>query len=56
MTTIDFEKKITIRLTFEDLKIIDKIIYEEDERFANRSHFIRCAVRKLIRETYKMKR
>lgn len=50
MVTLDYEQMINVRIKKEDLKAIDKIVKTKDELFESRSHFIRCAVRKLIRE------
>lgn len=46
-----FEDVVSIRLKHTDRKDIEKIIKNDaDERYGSESHFIRCAVRKQIRE------
>lgn len=45
-----FEEKIRIRVSAETLSEIEMLIDKDGgERYANLSHFVRCAVMKLIR-------
>ncbi len=45
-----FEEKIRIRVSSETLVEIEKLIDQNDgERYDNLSHFVRCAVMRLIR-------
>lgn len=45
-----FETIINVRLDETQIYEIDKIINKDQTRYANRSHFIRCAIIKQIRE------
>ena len=48
------DDRIDVRIRKDDLKIISKIVRaDEGDRYDNESHFIRCAVLKLIREERK---
>lgn len=49
--TINFEENIIVRVKSEDKKAINKILkLDDDDRYADQSHFVRCAIRKLVRE------
>lgn len=44
-----FEKEVAVRFKSDVLKRVKKIITDEpDEKYHNRSHFIRCAVNRLV--------
>ena len=45
-----FEEGIKIRIRSEELKDIDKIIKKKPKIYENRSHFVRSAIIKTIRE------
>ena len=47
---VDFEEVIALRLKKEDKKVIKKIVRQSKDLYDSPSHFIRCAVRRLIRE------
>ena len=40
----------SFRVRKDDFSVIKKICRADSERYANESHFIRCAILKLIRE------
>lgn len=47
---VDFDTRAIFRIRTEDIKIVNKIVKKDDEKYDNISHFYRCAVLKLIRE------
>jgi hypothetical protein len=49
-TLAHFEETIKSRIKKEHIKLIDKIVRKDQEKYYNRSHFIRCAIIKLVRE------
>jgi len=50
LAPLSFEKSIGLRISDDDEKRIREIVDRLDERYFNLSHFVRCAVMKLIRE------
>lgn len=50
-----FSEKINIRLRKDELKKIKKLL-KKSEKYENVSHFIRCAILKLIKEEEEAKR
>ena len=44
------DDRTDVRIKKEDLKFIHKIVNSDSEKYDNESHFIRCAVLRLIRE------
>ena len=50
MSWINFEEVNSIRLKSEVSESINKIIRAYKGKYDNKSHFIRCAINKLIRE------
>ena len=48
---VDFEESIAVRLKKSDVKDIIQILKKDsDDRYDSQSHFIRCAIRKQVRE------
>jgi Arc/MetJ-type ribon-helix-helix transcriptional regulator len=45
-----FEERIESRIRTSDKKMMDKIVRADSEKYDNESHFIRCAVLRLMRE------
>ena len=45
---VGYEKRLNIRFTKEQIKLINKIIRKDNETYDSKSHFFRCAVIKLI--------
>lgn len=48
-----FDDRVDIRIRRDECRLITKIVRHDSERYDNESHFIRCAVLKLIREERK---
>lgn len=48
-----FEEATRVRLTREQEKDVDEIVYNNPEKYANVSHFIRVAIIRLLREEKK---
>jgi len=48
-----FNELIPIRIRDDEVKAINKIISKSKGKYESRSHFVRCAVIKLIREESK---
>ena len=53
MGVIGFRKLIGFRARQEEVKDIDYIVSKNREKYSNRSHFVRCAVNRLVREEVK---
>lgn len=49
-----FEDRATFRLTEEQKKAIKEIFEEHQDKYENVSHFVRCAILKLIKEEQKL--
>lgn len=47
---IDFDEQINLRIKRDELKHIDKVVKKNRELFFNRSHFIRCAIIRYLRD------
>lgn len=50
MTVIDFDEFIGFRIKKSEIKKLKKVIKKNKTVYLNLSHFIRCAVIKLLRE------
>ena len=46
---------ISMRIFDQQIDKIDKIVYENPEKYLDRSHFIRCAIMQLINKEKKKK-
>jgi hypothetical protein len=53
MTTNDFEESMAFRIKRNERKQIKKIIQKNQDKYYNESHFIRCAINRLIKEETK---
>ena len=47
---MNFKKNINVRIEEDDKNKIENIVYNSDDKYSDTSHFIRCAVRRLIRD------
>jgi len=50
---VGFQKRVSIRILEKDVDDVKYIVAKSQELYESESHFIRCAVRKLIREEKK---
>jgi hypothetical protein len=49
-TVIGFDRQVNFRIRQNDFREITKITNKNQDLFYNESHFIRCAVLKMLRE------
>ena len=47
---MDWDKRLTLSLTERQLQDVDEMVGNENEKYQNRNHFIRCAIIKLLKE------
>ena len=50
MTIIDFESTLHLRIKNVDKRKIVKVVNKNQDIYFNDSHFVRCAILKLLRE------
>lgn len=48
-----FQENVKIRMTEEQRELVETIISAKQDKYENLSHFIRCAINKLVREEQK---
>jgi len=50
MVVIDFESTLNLRIKNDDKRKIVKVVSKNQDIYFNESHFVRCAILKLLRE------
>ena len=50
---VDFEDMIKVRIKAVDRKAINKVVSKSNDVYDNESHFVRCAIRRLLRDDCK---
>lgn len=53
MSINDFDEVVNVRLSKDQVRDIDRVFSKDRFKFSSRSHFIRVAILKLVREESK---